>query len=289
MSAYNSFIESVIAYEATPHYTDIMCMKETTCGPRANPICDTHVSGSEILPNRANLKHLCVLPPGHTGACSHKFRVFDKDNKQAKKIDGSVDLAIYSTPGNDDYVFKNRSSRLSPIVLSHEEQKKIRDKNVKKKCAIPLKDTSTPILLAQAYLDWMTFVLKTRGVQELGDPASPNYATIMNMVNNHATYLCNIFAHRKIFDQEGHSICVITQATLRATDLADPTRDNRVDIRDSDVQLGHNVPRSDDHVSIRGGNLFPMSRRGNLIIGENVFTENAWIEELRSIISPYDK
>ncbi len=30
-----------------------------------------------------------------------------------------------------------------------------------------------------------------------------------------------------------------------------------------------------------------MTRRGNLIIGEKKFTENAWIDELKAIVSIY--
>ena len=82
-------------------------------------------------------------------------------------------------------------------------------------------------------------------------------------------------------------MCVITQARITLADFADPERDNRVDIRDTDVQLGHNIPRDDSYVSIRGENLLPMSRRGNLIIGERVFTEDVWIEELKKIVSSY--
>ena len=53
------------------------------------------------------------------------------------------------------------------------------------------------------------------------------------------------------------------------------------------VQLGHNYPRSEKYVSIRGENLIPMSRRGNLVIGERIFTQDIWINELKQIVSSY--
>ena len=58
----------------------------------------------------------------------------------------------------------------------------------------------------------------------------------------------------------------------------------RTDCRDTDIQLGHVECRSDRVVSIRGENLLPMSRRGNLIIGEHNFMKNTWIEEITRLI-----
>ena len=66
----------------------------------------------------------------------HQFTREDKLNKFCditEKLSKSIDLAIYSTPGNDDYVYKNRCSRLYENVLSSFEEKKIRNKNDKKK------------------------------------------------------------------------------------------------------------------------------------------------------------
>jgi hypothetical protein len=185
-------------------------------------------------------------------------------------------------------VIKNRSSRLYPIAISKEDEKKIRDKKaVKKKCAISLKDASSSYLLAYAMLDWWTFVLNIEGIQEHLLPTNPLIQSILDMVQLNKNHLVRFYSNRKIFDPEGFTMCVITQSRITLDDFADPERDNRVDIRDTDVQLGHNIPRDDSYVSIRGENLLPMSRRGNLIIGERVFTEDVWIEELKKIVSSY--
>jgi hypothetical protein len=241
------------------------------------------------MPGRENLKYKCILPKGHTGKCCTKFNSLFKKNSITDKLVGSINLAIYSTPGNDDYVFKNRSSRLYDNVLSSEEEKKIRDKTEKKKCAIPLKDTSSPILLAQAYFDWITYIVNIEDITEHLNIENGSNKDILAMIHKNKEHLISVFGsfNRNVFNSSGHSICVITRHPIKLSDVSDPTRDNRVNISDKDIQLGHNHPRTEEYVSIRGENLVPMSRRGNLIIGERVFTQDIWIDELKQIMSIY--
>ena len=91
--------------------------------------------------------------------------------------------------------------------------------------------------------------------------------------------------NRRVFDREGDTICCITKNKLTIKDIADLDRDIRFEPHDTDLQLGHNIPRSDKYMTIRGCNIVPMTRRGNLIIGEKIFTSNIWIEELKEIIA----
>ena len=91
--------------------------------------------------------------------------------------------------------------------------------------------------------------------------------------------------NRDIFDGNGNTMCVVTKYPLKLSDIVDITRDNRVDIRDEDLQMGHVIPRSDDYFTITGFNLVPMSRKGNLMIGEDIFTENKWITDLHRLAS----
>jgi hypothetical protein len=289
---YQKWVDSMspISPEIQDHYENCMCLKVTSFGPDNDKAesCNHYLSESAKLPNRESQKHLCVLPKGHTGKCKHKFTQLFKKTDQAKKLLSSIDLAIYSTPGNDDYVHPNRASRLHANVLSSAEAKKIRDKTVKKKCAIPLKDATSPLLLAQAALDWLVILLGVPGVKEElhEDAASEQWQTYLQ---SHKAFLKNYYDSfkRVIFDEEGHTICCITRHKLTLEDVADMGRDVRVDIRDTDLQMGHNIPRSDEYITIRGCNLLPMTRRGNLIIGEKKFTENAWIDELKAIVSIY--
>ena len=279
---YKSFEESTEKYEGNPHYLSLMCMKDTKWGPKCDEDKDKYMTTVIKMTNRKDLKYKCVLPIGHKGKCSHHFAIFI-DTPESKKLKDSINTAIYSTPGNDSVVYKNRASRLYENALSVKEQKKIRNKKEEKSCAIPLKDSSTPILLAQAYLDWITFMCNIKGISEHLNISDE----IAAMINNNKEHLdFNVF-ERKIFNGDGHSICVVTQRPIEVEDVTDVSRDNRTDISDTDIQLGHNYPRSEEYVSIRGENLLPMSRRGNLIIGERVFTEDIWLDELKNIIASH--
>jgi hypothetical protein len=285
---YTNFEKSIETFENNSHYSSIMCMKNTKYGPNHDNTKDVFMASVKKMSGRTGLKVKCVLPLGHVGKCCHKFSTLFKPNSFTKKLLSSVDTAIYSTPGNDDYVYKNRSSRLYENVISSIQEKSIRDKKEKKKCAIPLKDASSPILLAQAYLDWMTFIVNIADVGEHLNVVEDENKSILLMLTKNKEHLISVYAssNRYIFDEQGNSICVITRSAIKLADVSDPTRDNRVNICDKDIQLGHN-PRTEKYVSIRGENLLPMSRRGNLVIGERVFTENVWIEELKSIVNPY--
>lgn len=284
---YKSFTDSIEFYENNIHYSGLMCMKDIK-GPKYKDLYDKFIINSKKMTERKNLKYKCVLHVGHTGKCCKNFNSLFKKNKFNDKLKGSIDLAVYSTPGNDDYVYKNRCSRLFENVLSSKEEKKKRDKNEKKKCAIPLKDASSPILLNQAYLDWMTYIVNIKGMSDylIHDETTKN---IWAIINKNKEHLISVFGkdNRKVFNSDGYSICAITQNLIKPIDVSDPTRDNRKDILDTDIQLGHNYPRSEKYVSIRGENLIPMSRRGNLIIGERVFTQDIWIDELKQIINKY--
>ena len=293
-TTYQCFGESIEIYESNQHYTNLMCMKDTKSGPKHDEKSNKYIENINKMSGRENLKYKCVLPLGHTGECCHKFGSLFKKNDITKKLVSSIDLAIYSTPGNDEYVYKNRSSRLYENAISTQEGKKIRDKKVKKNCAIPLKDASSPILLAQAYLDWLTFIVNIEDISihlNLEEEEEGPNINILEMIRKNKEYLVSVFTNldRAIFDSSsGDSICVITRNIIKLSDMSDPTRDNRVNISNNDIQLGHNHPRSDDCVSIRGENLLPMSRRGNLIIGEERFTQDIWINELTQIIRPYN-
>lgn len=286
---YTNFEKSIETFENNSHYSSIMCFKNTIYGPSHDNTKDVFMASVKKMSGRTDLKYKCVLPLGHLGKCCHKFSTLFKKNSFTKKLLSSIDSAIYNTPGNDDYVYKNRSSRLYENVISSIQEKSIRDKKEKKKCAIPLKDASSPILLAQAYLDWMTFIVNIADVGEHLNVVEDENKSILLMLTKNKEHLISVYAsfNRDIFDKQGNSMCVITRSAIKLADVSDPTRDNRVNICDKDIQLGHNHPRTEKYVSIRGENLLPMSRRGNLVIGERVFTENVWIEELQSIVHPY--
>lgn len=229
----------------------------------------------------------CVLPKGHSGKCSDKMNIFKK-NETTKKLLESIRLSIYSTPGNDDYVFKNRASRLYPYCLTATQEKHIRDKKLKKKCAIPKKDSSTPHDMAEAYIDWMTFIVNVHDINDHIDNTLYEQSGIKDILYKNKQNLIQFYNNRKIFDNNGNSICVVTQEKINLVDIVDIERDNRFDIRETDIQLGHNVPRSDECITIKKCNLLPMSRIGNLIIREDIFTDDKWINTLKHIITAHE-
>lgn len=281
---YINFEKSVKLFEQDEHYLKLMCLKPVD---RISP----RVQKKEYLEklgvkneHRSNLKKLCVLPKNHKGKCVSNYKSLFKTNKTTNKLLNSIVKSIYYTPGNDDYVFKNRASRLYKHVLSESDARKIRNKNIKKKCAIPLRDASTPILLAQSYLDWITFIVN---IQDIGKYIYSNNETcikILEMIHLHKSFLISYYSHRKIFNNDGYTICVVTGKVLGIENFADISRDNRIILSEDDVQLGHCLSRNDNYVTIRGCNLLPMTRRGNLLIGNGNFCENKWLIELKQII-----
>ena len=279
---------SSTAAETNMWYTSIVCLKSTSYGPTPSPASTSLLLPDvQVLPGRTGLKHACVLPIGHSGKCSHNYECLFAKTNVASHLANKSKTAIYSTPGNDGYVFKNRASRLFEAAISAPAEKKIRNKAVKLSAAIPLKDASSPIPLAQAYVDSMTFLWNIVDGADLFDQSHPAFASVSDMLAKNKTHLKKVFSGREIFSAAGKTICVVTGEECRVEDFVGVGRDMRVECRDTDVQLGHVDARRDTALSIRGGNLLPMSRRGNLIMGERNFMEDAWVDELRRIINRF--
>tara|TARA_Y100000389_G_scaffold87926_1_gene84397 strand:+ start:1605 stop:2549 length:945 start_codon:yes stop_codon:yes gene_type:complete len=282
------FEESVIG----EHYKSKLCLKKVGgLAPARKTTLNNHYSKiKEFVFNPFEEVELhqqqkkCVLPKGHSGPCSCTMDIF-KDNPTTSKIIEKIDKSIYSTPGADDYVIKNRDSRLHPIAITKTQEKGIKNKKVKLSCAIPLKEQSTPNLLATGYLDYLTYTTNIKGIQEYINKESPHYIMCEELLKNHKKYLIDYFNKfkRDIFNSDGYTICAVLGKGLSVSDLADPSRDNRTDIRPTDIQMGHISSRCDDCYTIYGTNIVMMSRRGNLIIGEHSFIEDTWISELQAI------
>lgn len=297
-SAWDNCQEDASVFEDSiigSHYKTQMCLKDVgsvapsrestlqkaysklTSKSRTNPF-------DEVKSHQ--LKRKCVLPIGHSGPCSCTMNLF-KDNLTTSKIKGKIEQSIYSTPGADDYVIKNRDSRLHPIAITKGQERMIKDKNIKLSCAIPLKEQATPFQLSTAYLDYITYILNISDIDEFINKDSEHYNLCIDILNNHKLFLEEHYGikRRKVFDSEGHTICAVLGIRLSVSNLSDPNRDNRTDIRPTDIQMGHISSRCDDCYTVYGTNIVMMTRRGNLIIGEHSFIEDTWINELRSICS----
>jgi hypothetical protein len=298
---YNKCQEIALEFENSEngkYYSSIMCLKDV--GGVAPKKIDTlrghfnrispYISNSfeEVKSNQKKKK--CVLPKGHKGSCSCTMDIFCK-TKTASKIIGKVDQSIYCTPGADDRVIKNRDSRLHPIAITKEDEKNIKEswtggvKEHKLKCSIPLKEKSTPFMLATAYVDYMTYIDSISDISEIINPESSHYKMCKSMLSKHKTFLVNYFKKnkREVFNQYGNTICAILGKELKTKNLADPHRDNRTEYDHNDIQMGHINSRCDNCYTIYGTNIVMMTRRGNLIIGEHSFIEDTWKLEHKSI------
>jgi hypothetical protein len=278
--------------ESGKYYKEKMCLKETgsTCPARDDTLkghfkkIEPYISNSYEEVRDHKKKKLCILPKGHSGRCSCKANIFQK-NPITKKIEGKIEQSIFCTPGADDYVIKNRDSRLHPISITNRQEKQIKNKKNKLKCAIPLKEQSTPFMLATAYLDWLVYICSISGISEHLDIKSGHYKMYESLLLTHKQYLTDYYTsnNRKVFDEKGKTICAILGRRLTVTDLADTSRDNRQDVRPTDIQMGHISSRCDECYTVYGKNIVMMSRRGNMIIGEHSFIEDAWLNEINDI------
>jgi hypothetical protein len=230
------------------------------------------------------VKPICILARDHKGKCCDNIhdKMFASLPSRAKD---KIDTAIYSSPGNDDYVYKNRTNRSFPIVINEADEKKLRDKKIKLSCAIPLKDYSTPLMQASAYIDFITFVLNIRGVREQVN--MDIYGAYVAILDHHKQELDSGFKliRRKLFNNEGFTICPVTGHEFEIEDIS---RDSRFNPQPCDVQMGHCVPRNEHQFTLRGFNICLMTREGNRFIGDENFLENVWIAKMRSVVSFQD-
>ena len=105
------------------YYKSCFCLQE--CGEykiREHTLREHYKSIEPYLTNTfedvlaQRKKQLCVLIKGHRGKCIDKANIF-KQNDISEKLVKSIESCIYQTPGNDDYIYKNRSPRLHPIHI----------------------------------------------------------------------------------------------------------------------------------------------------------------------------
>jgi hypothetical protein len=259
-----------------PHYSNLMCMKPVGSVTLA-PIRAAHEHMStwitESIDDVTNKQqYCCVLPNGHAGGC---------DYNPANKIFGNATIAckfdwLSSTPGDDDYIYKNRATRLFPFKVPDVLQRVWRDKSVKRKCAIPLKEGSTPEMIAAAWLDYFTLMTSVEDIdEELKDYT--HIDALREMASAHKVELTDYYRRlgKKLFDEDGFSICPVMGTRLNVAQIANP------DLCDLNaIQLGHVVPRNDQQYTIRGKNILMMTRRGNLLVGDCSFLDTAWVSQM---------
>jgi len=261
------------------HYSSLMCMK-TTGTVKTGPIKIAREQMDQWILDQLDLEKLsycCVLPKGHTEACTYNpVKSMFKNKTLGCKCDW-----LFATPGDDDYIYKNRASRLFPFKVPDFLQKVWRDKNKKRKCAIPLKEGSTPEMMAAAWLDYITLMLSVRGI----DDQLKDFKHMKGMREMVAVHKVELIKHYKkfgktVFNSDGFTLCPVMGKEISVDMLSNP------DLCDLDaIQLGHVVPRSDSEFTVRGKNVLMMTRRGNLLVGDCSFVSNEWIEQMKQAIA----
>lgn len=268
------------------YYKELICLKNiketqrNTLETAYNKVKPFIKNTLEEITSRQSSK-LCVLPIGHTGNCSC--------NPHSKMFGGSLnnkfDTGIYSTPGNDGYIYKNRHTRLFPIAIPDDFERKIKNKDSKLNCAIPLKDYSKPLMLASAYIDYMIFVINVRDIASI-KVDHEYWGMYSHIFLSHKQRLIQFFGdrNRKLFNQEGFSECPVNGYEFKVEDF---TRDSRVNPQETDVQLGHCISRKDTRYTIRGFNIALMTREGNRLVGDYDFMLNDWINKLKKVANRF--
>jgi hypothetical protein len=262
--------ESSVLFNTTigEYYSSIMCLKEIKKNNNNKNILKEYSQISPFITESLEeikeyqKNRFCVLNKGHEGKCNCNPRIL-LNKKMNNKLKG-----VYSTPGNDDYVFKNRASRLFPIILPKEIEYSIKNKNKKLKCAIPLRDHTTPFMLATAYLDILVLLMNVKG-----SIISTTNKEYLRILDSHKEYLKEYYSSKGlvIFDSEGNTMCPVKEYSFTTKDFE---RDSRFNPEDTDPQIGHVIPRSEKEYTIRGLNLCILTRSGNIAIGDKELVIN---------------
>ena len=266
------------------YYKSIMCCREVEGGCTNKTIEEAH---EKIKPHICNSleevmshkqKPICVLPIGHQGKCCSSLNALFTN----KQFQNSM-AWIWSTEGDDSFIYKNRASRLFPIAIPDSFEKKIKNKNQRLSCAIPIKNATTPLMAAAATWDYA--VLHCSIDPQDQDFINKDFFAKYNLgpaFQRHKEKMIAVYAqqNKKLFDNQGYTICPVIGQRIGIQHVFNPDRCNPLGI-----QLGHVLPRSNTRHTIRGFNLVLMTRTGNRLVGEHDFNSQDWLEILRNTVT----
>ena len=266
------------------YYKSIMCCHEVEGGCTNKTIEEAH---EKIKPHICNSleevmshkqKPICVLPIGHQGKCCSSLNALFTN----KQFQNSM-AWIWSTEGDDSFIYKNRASRLFPIAIPDSFEKKIKNKDYRLSCAIPIKNATTPLMAAAATWDYAVLHCSI-------DPQDHNFINkdffakynLGAAFQRHKDKMVTVYAeqNKTLFDIQGYTICPVIGQRIGIQHVLNPDRCNPLGI-----QLGHVLPRSNTRHTIRGFNLVLMTRTGNRLVGEHDFNSQDWLEILRSTVA----
>ena len=266
------------------YYKSIMCCREIEGGCTNKTIEEAyekikpHICNSleEVMAHKQ--KPVCVLPIGHEGKCCSSL-----NNLFINKQSQNSMAWIWTTEGDDSFIYKNRASRLFPIAIPDSFEKKIKDKNHRLSCAIPIKNATTSLMAAAATWDYAVLhcCIDPQGHVFVNKEFLAKY-NLDTALQSHKAKMVTVYAeqNKTLFDSQGCTICPVIGQRIGIQHVLNPDRCNPLGI-----QLGHVLPRSNTRHTIRGFNLVLMTRTGNRLVGEHDFNSQDWLEILRSTVT----
>jgi hypothetical protein len=197
---------------------------------------------------------LCVLPNGHSGKCRMNYDCNSKPLQ--KKLD-----YVKITEGEAIGPLKNRASRIFPICFSKSTASQL--KHSVSKVGIPISNSSTPEGISTCLIDIYTYIQKIRG----------KFKNIA--FKHHWEYLKTKFPH---ISKDDTLVCPVTGNPITLDMLSLNAREHQ-----DGIEMGHLNCRNEKRFTIRGMNVFLMTRLGNRLIGEERFDSQEFRDNMLRI------
>ena len=253
-------------FEESGVYNDSVCLKECNGGVKES----TFNKAIESIKEYASeddiafykffyslfSKPKCCLPKGHKGRCKSSYSSFFSD-KYANKIKDCD-----TTPGDDDILFKNRARRVFPVQVNKEQYTELNAKykwkgnNIKLRAGIPAENGGTNYTVATAHFDFAAILMLQKDIEHNLPEDVEEKLTLR------AQEIVKEFEDQNIYivDQNGYLCDPVLGLTIESKwynidDKRDPNQ----------IQFGHVNPLQPNKYMTRGGNVLPITRRGNLI------------------------
>lgn len=208
-------------------------------------------------------QHLCVLPNGHPGKCKRDFihELSQSDNPVDSYLKNKLKYVKNTEGDTKKGPVKNRLSRLFPICFSKSTVSQL--KNSVSHVGIPISNSSTPEGISTCLIDIYTYIQKIKG----------KFTNIA--FEHHWEYLKTQFPH---ISKEDTLVCPVTGDPITLDMLSLNARENQ-----DGIEMGHLDCRNEKIFTIRGMNVFFMTRFGNRLIGEERFDSQEFRDNMLRI------
>tara|TARA_B100001778_G_C18578268_1_gene626102 strand:- start:923 stop:1804 length:882 start_codon:yes stop_codon:yes gene_type:complete len=283
-----SAITEARQFEENEKYNDSVCMKECSGGVKESTFNKSleniaeYASEDDIAFYKFVYslfsKPKCCLPKGHKGKCKSSYTSYF-----AKAFANKI-KDCDTTPGDDDILFKNRARRTYPVQVTKENYTKLNAKykwkgnNVKLKAGTPVENGGTPYTIATAHFDFAAILMLQKDIEH-NLPED-----VEEKLKVRAKEIVKEFEDQQIYivGKDGYLCDPVLGLTIEANwynidDKRDPNQ----------IQFGHVNPLKSNKYMTRGGNVLPITRRGNLIQSDTPLSKvNEFIKDAAAHTSP---